>query len=318
MLINQGIILNVILIFAILWLANYLSEDSILNTIKSVLKINQLSLPNLIKNEKKYHIKNLNDNEASSLENFLKSLIVKNKGGKINYKKIFKPNEKDQKYIIKFLEKKISNDEHKINNTNINNILFYKKENGFEFKPFIIESKYYYNNKYKGIIKLQIEISFKFDNPDSIFISPQKIINQSGNYLIHRITFIDLINDKNFKKITSDSENIKFNKPDKYDKSKSNKSKSNKYDKYDKSNKSNKYDKSKSNKYDKSKSNKSNKSSEILESTESEKSTESNESDDSSESSNTNTLNNSDNSLIPDEIEFSTENNSTLNSNQSA
>jgi hypothetical protein len=312
MLINQGIILNVILIFAILWLANYLSEDSIINTIKSVLKINQTLLPNLIKNDKKYHIKNLNDNEASSLENFLKSLIVKNKGGKINYKKIFKPNEKDLKYIIKFLEKKISNDEHKITNININNILFYKKENGFEFKPFIIEAKYYNNNKYKGIIKLQIEISFKFDNPDSIFISPQKIINQSGNYLIHRITFIDLKNDKNFKKITSDSENInnKPNKSNKHNKHKNNKpDKSYKPDKPDKPVKPVKPDKSDTEKSD---TEKSSNSSEILESTDSEKSS------DSSKSSNTNMLNNSDNSLIPDEIEFSTENNSTLNSNQFA
>ena len=289
MLINQGIIINVILIFAILWLANYLSEDSILNTIKNIFKINLKNIGNI--NTKKYNLKNLNDEEASSLETFLKSLIVKSKGGKINYKKIFKPNENDKNNILKFLEKKIRNEEHKITKLVINNIVFYKKDIGFEFKPFILEGKYYINDKFKGTIKLQLELSFKFDNPDSIFISPQRITNHSGNYFIHRITFIDLknnINSKLLKKITSDSENIK-------DKKYKMKSKNKKQDSSTESNKSDKSDKS-----DKSERNleESNNNSE-----------EPNNSEGNSEESN----NNSVNSLIPDEIEFSTEYNTSHN-----
>jgi hypothetical protein len=273
MLINQGIIINVILIFAILWLANYLSEDSILNTIKTMLKLNL--------NNKKYHIKNLNDKEASSLETFLKSIIVKNKGGKINYKKIFKPNDKDKSNIIKFIEKKLKNDEHKISNIIINNILFYKKEEGFEFKPLLLEGYYYYNDKFKGIIKLQLELSFIFDSNDSIFISPQRITNHSGNYFIHRITFLELKknNDKLLKKLTSDSENIK-------EKKKLHKNKINKINKNNSSDSNyNSTDNSSDDSTDKSV----------------------NKSVDKSED------NNSVNSLIPDEIEFSTEFNTSLN-----
>jgi hypothetical protein len=272
MIINQSIVINVILIFAILWLANYISENSIFNTVKNI--FNLKNIKNLT-HTKKYNLKNLTDDEASNLETFLKSLIVKNKGGKIDTKKLFKPNEKDKNNILKFLEKKLRNDEHKITNINIDNIIFYKKDNGFEFKPFILEGNYYLDEKLKGIIKLQFEISFKFDNPDSIFISPQRITNHSGNYFIHRINFIDLKtkNDKLLKKITSDSENIKHkSKPSKPSKTLSTESESEEND-------------------------------------ESENSQDSENSDNNDNSDN----NNSDNSLIPDEIEFSTEYNTSLN-----
>jgi hypothetical protein len=280
MLINQHIIINVILIFAILWLANYLSEDTLLNTVKSMLKLNLTN--------KKYNVKNLNDIEASSLETFLKSLIVKHKGGKINYKKLFKPNEKDKSNIVKFFEKKLKNENHKINNVTINNIVFYKKDGGFEFKPLLLEGNYYYNEKLKGIIKLQIEISFKFDNADSIFISPQRITNHSGNYFIHRIAFLELKkkNDKLLKKITSDSEIIK-NKKKKIIKSKIKKTDTSESDNSEETNNS------------------------ANESTNNSTNESANNSADKSVDKSVD--NYSVNSLIPDEIEFSTEFNTSLN-----
>ena len=185
--INQSIIVNLVLILTILYLANKLSNNKLLDYIKNISYLNQFCK----KEEKQIN------NEEQQLTKYFKSLITKKPlhiSNTYNFSKAYLLNNEDALTVIKYLEKKFSQSKNiLIKNMKLNNKLVYSKNrNVFEISPFLIIGEYYNNSKYEGIIKLQIELSFRFDKSSSIFMSPLKINKKTGSFDINRIFLINL------------------------------------------------------------------------------------------------------------------------------
>ncbi len=202
---NKSIFINLILIFIILYIANQISNNKLLNNVKEFLNLSKVE--DTQKN-------NNNISETISINSFLNSLVNKNSLDYLNtsnFDKPYKVSKNDQSILKKFLENKFQLKKHNIKKIKLEkNLVFYKNNGGFELKPMQITGEYYYNNKFSGNIKLQIEVSFRIDNSASIFIGPTKFNKKSGSFLIHRIFLLNL--DKNEKDKNLDK-NIKKSQP---------------------------------------------------------------------------------------------------------
>ena len=190
---NKTILVNFVLIFIILYLANQISDNKLLDSLKNMFYFNKTD-------EEKKVIKI--ENKTNNINSFLNSLVNKNSLEYLNtsnFDKPFKVSQVDYNTIKTFLQNKFQMKKHVVKNINLEeNLIFYKNKGGFEIKPMQISGEYFNNNKFLGNLKLQIEISFRIDNSASIFIGPTKFNNKSGSFIIHRIFMISL--DKNIVK----------------------------------------------------------------------------------------------------------------------
>ena len=76
----------------------------------------------------------------------------------------------------------------RIQNINlIDKIYLLKNKTSIEILPFQISGTYYLKGKFKGKVKIQLEMNFKFDKTNSIFISQTIFNNYLGFFNINRI-----------------------------------------------------------------------------------------------------------------------------------
>ncbi len=235
---------NLLLFFIVLGLICIFSKDTILNNLKkfyeklfetyekftcsskSVLidtgvKINVPGQDYDKQRDFPYHSENLQSAEADDLYKFLQSLISKNVNQydlTTTFSKKHKSDKKSDKTLLKFLDMKLNNSSSSKRISNIelhDKIFFYKNQMSLEIKPFQIIGDYHSNNKFLGKVKLQIEIGYRFDQPNSVFMSQNVFNNFMGVFKFNRIT---LINHKMDDKVKEEKKNlpIHLEKPKSY------------------------------------------------------------------------------------------------------
>ena len=166
-----------------------------------------------------YYSENLEDELANKMYDYLQTIIEPNSSNISNYK-ILTKTKADSNQIsetLEFIEKKINryikddvnhtDSEFNIEFSNFklkNNIIYFETDKFFEFQPIVITSNYQIkddrnrlNNvpvlqsktdSFNGVVRLQVESFFEFDDPNTVFISQTKFKNKFGTYKISRIT----------------------------------------------------------------------------------------------------------------------------------
>ena len=158
-----------------------------------------------------YHSENLKTTEAEELYNYLQRLVT---AGHNMYDltssstKKFKSSEEGEKTLIKFLTQKIN---QRVKNIRlVDKIYYFKNQVCLDIQPFQIVGDYVHNNKYFGRVKIQIEMAFRFDQPNEVFISQTVFNNYSGVFKINRVT---LINHQTQKEMLEKKDDTKKNLP---------------------------------------------------------------------------------------------------------
>lgn len=160
------------------------------------IKYNNIPIKYESQKDFEYHSENLNSSEAEKLYKFLQSMIVANNTPyerTSSFSKKIKVNPDNEKILINFLNLKFDNNSisKKIKNISlIDKIFFYKNTSCLELQPFQIQGDYYFDKKYFGKVKIQIELSFRFDRPNTIFLSQTIFNNYMGAFEFNRITLI--------------------------------------------------------------------------------------------------------------------------------
>lgn len=230
---DKKIMTNLTILIIILLLANYLSNESIFDTIKKYFNIcKKKILSNVNKSlpefqemkehfsqdinacEKKNVIEITNNTQGGSskkrlsrhltkkqdrrLYNYLQDLITPNTTSNTNFSNLSDgkklPN-KNKNELIEFLKNKLNNGKHNIKDIEFKSeLIAFKKSNGLVFKPFLCIGKYYYDKQFLGNIKLQFDMDFMNDDINNLFISESQIDNINGRYQITRISLISLVN----------------------------------------------------------------------------------------------------------------------------
>ena len=200
----KSTLLNITLLLLIFYLANQISNNYFIKSVK-----------NYFIQEKKndfYENINLPSGHSNKLNDFFKSMITKNSFFNNSVKsKTFKTNQKGVENIRNFLQRKFKAGSKEIKNIHIvDKVLFKQCAIGFEFKPILILGEYYYNKKFVGVVKLQMELCFVIEKNGNLFINPNKFNNKCGTYFINRLFLIDFNKElklkKNSKSETSESE----------------------------------------------------------------------------------------------------------------
>jgi len=158
-----------------------------------------------------YHSENLRTTEAEDLYNYLQKMVT---AGHNMYDltssstKKFKSSDEGEKILLKFLSQKMN---QRVKNIQlVDKIYYFKNQTCLDIQPFQIIGDYAYNNKYYGKVKIQIELTFRFDQPNEVFISQTVFNNYSGVFKINRVT---LINHKTEKEVNDDKNNVKKTLP---------------------------------------------------------------------------------------------------------
>lgn len=146
-----------------------------------------------------YYSENLDDKYSEQIYDFLQTLIEQNdiqSNISISESKKYKSTENNNKQILSFLMKKLNCKKYKFNDLKLLNNVFFKKDlNVIEILPIQINcSCQIIKNKkefLKKLLKLQLEIIFEYDDPDSIFINQNKFLGNHGNFKISRITILN-------------------------------------------------------------------------------------------------------------------------------
>jgi hypothetical protein len=168
-------------------------DKSLSHTLKDV-NLHKKNTPNFYYESQKdfgYHSENLRTTEAEDLYNYLQKMVT---AGHNQYDltssstKKFKSSDKGEKVLLKFLSQKIN---QRVENIQlIDDIYYFKNQTCLDIQPFQIVGDYTYNNKYYGKVKIQIELTFRFDQPNEVFISQSVFNNYSGIFKINRVTLI--------------------------------------------------------------------------------------------------------------------------------
>jgi hypothetical protein len=242
---------NIILIVLLIGLAILISKKSVFESIKNIIKritgcyekfkciednsntaikpnglinINpgKKSVPTSFYDAQKdfgYHSENLKTSEAEDLYIFLQSLVTPNNNQynlTTSSTKKFRSSEESEIIILNFLKQKL---ESKIKNIELEDKIYYfKNQVCLDIQPFQISGEYIVGEENLGKVKVQLEMTFRFDQPSDVFIS-QTIFNKySGVFKINRAI---LVNHKiNEKKETKKNLPVKIdnNKPLTYSK----------------------------------------------------------------------------------------------------
>ena len=206
---------SIILIIVILLIIHLLSNKKMFDTLKNILK-------NIFKNLKSkieafntysdaisnnsdklidkyespkhssYHSENLKTSEAEQLYDFLQSMVTPINNvydlTTSSTKKI-KSDKESNNILLSFLKQKL---DKKIKNLKLlDNIYYFKNQVCLEIQPFQIEGDYIVDDEFLGKVKVQIELTFKFDQPNDIFISSFIFNKYSGVFKINRSTLIN-------------------------------------------------------------------------------------------------------------------------------
>lgn len=190
----KSALLNITLLLLIFYLANQISNNYFIKNVKNYF------VPE--KQNDFYENINLPSGHSNKLNDFFKSMITKNSFFNNSIKsKTFKTNIKGVENIRNFLQRKFKSGSKEVKNIHIvDNVLFKQCAIGFEFKPIIILGEYYYNKKFIGVIKLQIELCFVIEKNGNLFINPNKFNNKCGTYFINRLFLIDFNKELKLKK----------------------------------------------------------------------------------------------------------------------
>lgn len=220
---------NIILIVLLIGLAIIISKKSLLESIKNIIKritgcyekfkciddnnnaIKPNGLVNINPGKKMvptsfydaqkdfgYHSENLKTSEAEDLYIFLQSLVSPNNNQynlTTSSTKKFRSNEEGEVVLLSFLKQKLEN---KIKNIKIEDKIYYfKNQVCLDVQPFQISGDYIVGNQNLGKVKVQLEMTFRFDQPSDVFIS-QTIFNKySGVFKINRAILVNhKINEK--------------------------------------------------------------------------------------------------------------------------
>jgi len=171
-----------------------------------------------------YHSENLRTSEAESLYIYLQSLITPNHNMydlTSSSTKKYKSGEVDNKLLLTFLNNKL---DKKIKNIKLeNNIYYFKNQICLEIQPFQVSGDYIIDNKNAGKVKIQLELTFRFDQPNDVFMSQTIFNNYSGVFKINRAILInhttkDTKNTKNTKEVGKKILPITLEKPLTYSK----------------------------------------------------------------------------------------------------
>ena len=115
--------------------------------------------------------------------------------------KTFKTNQRGVDNIRNFLQRKFKSGSKEIKNIHIvDKVLFKQCAIGYEFKPILVLGEYYYNKKFVGVVKLQMELCFVIEKNGNLFINPNKFNNKCGTYFINRLFLIDFNKELKLKK----------------------------------------------------------------------------------------------------------------------
>lgn len=211
---------NIILIFIILVLIYCIYKESLLEKFKKIFKrcyepficdgktgknlidvnLGKSNTPNFFYQSQKdfgYHSENLKSSEAEELYIFLQSLVMPNHNQydlTSSSTKKFKSTPAGEKILLKFLTQKL---DKKIKNIKLEDKIYYfKNQVCLEIQPFQISGDYIIDNDSKGKknygkVKVQLELAFRFDQPNDVFMS-QTIFNKySGIFKINRAVLIN-------------------------------------------------------------------------------------------------------------------------------
>lgn len=140
-----------------------------------------------------YHSENLQSAEADELYKFLQTMVSPNVNQydlTSSFSKKHKSDKDGEKTLLKFLELKLNNSEssRRISNIKIlDKVYYFKNQMALEIVPLQISGEYFLKNKSLGNVKLQIEITFRFDQPSGVFMS-QTVFNKfMGVFKFNRI-----------------------------------------------------------------------------------------------------------------------------------
>ena len=207
---------NIILFFVILTLACLISKDSIVKTIKNLFKKikgcfesfqctdnNNListnpgkkNTPTVFYNSQKdfgYHSENLKSSEAEELYMFLQKMVTPNHNQydlTSSSTKKFRSNPEGEEILLRFLNQKMNK---KVINIKLEDKIYYfKNQVCLDIQPIQISGDYVVNNKNYGKVKIQIELTFRFDQPNDIFMSQTVFNKYSGIFKINRAVLIN-------------------------------------------------------------------------------------------------------------------------------
>lgn len=155
-----------------------------------------------------YHSENLKTSEAEELYTFLQSMVTPNhnqydltSSSTVKHKS----NDEGESILLRFLNHRLQS---KIRNIKlVDKIFYFKNQVCLDIQPFQITGDYIVNGKNFGKVKVQIELTFRFDQPNEIFMSQTIFNTYTGVFKFNRIT---LINHK-----TKEEENKEIKKPKK-------------------------------------------------------------------------------------------------------
>ena len=209
---------TILLILVIISLACLISNNSILESIKNIYKkifknteefecsdktlstnlkdVNpgKKNTPDFFYESQKdfgYHSENLRTSEAEELYTFLQSMVTPNhnqydltSSSTIKHKS----NEEGETILLRFLNQRFQS---KIKNIKlIDKIFYFKNQVCLDLQPFQITGDYVIGDKNYGKVKVQIELTYRFDQPNDIFMSQTVFNNYSGVFKFNRLTLI--------------------------------------------------------------------------------------------------------------------------------
>jgi len=203
----MNILDKILILIIIIFLIKYISNKSILDILKKTFNnIKKTCNNNIIKIQKKKikHDNKKNSEEQlrqDSLDNFLQRNVNKNSEEYLMIDSSTKGTVlslKDRENLLHFLYNQLNGKIHKIKEIEfLNKLVSYKNQIGYELKTFQIQGKYYYKKKFIGYILLQYELLFIVDeNKSEIFLQPNLLNGDFGNYEITRIFLINILNKK--------------------------------------------------------------------------------------------------------------------------
>lgn len=139
-----------------------------------------------------YHSENLKTSEAEQLYDFLQSTVTPNHNMydlTASSTKMYKSDSESNENLLSFIKIKFNK---KVKNIKLLDKIFYFKNNVYlDIKPFQIEGDYINNNNNYGKVKIQIELTFRFDQPTDIFISNIMFNKHEGVFKINRAILIN-------------------------------------------------------------------------------------------------------------------------------
>lgn len=148
-----------------------------------------------------YHSENLKTSEAEQLYDFLQSMVTPNHNMydlTSSSTKMYRSDQKGEDILLAFIQEKLSK---KVRNIKLlDKIFYFKNQVCLEIKPFQIEGDYIVNNENLGRVKIQIELTFRFDQPNDIFMGNISFNKYNGVFKFNRAT---LINHKTKKQVES-------------------------------------------------------------------------------------------------------------------